>query len=366
MATVSFDKVVVGQVGQPVDLEIADGCFAVLTGSRGSGKSNMLRALAGLARVSAGEIRIGGKCVNALAPKNRDVAMVSSGDSLYPQKTARENITFGLERRRFGTTEIGKRVEEASAILSIGHFFDEKPSDLSLGQRQRVAIARAVVRQPKVLLFDHAFDCFDGDVRTELRKEIAALHERLRMTTIFATADIREAMNLGEMIAILDGGALQAFDTSRALYEKPINLFVAQLLGSPPMNFFHGELKENRGALRFHESGTGTIELDLSKYEQLKGAIPEPVILGIRPEDIELAEIARATGPSLRTGFRALAELVLPAGGATDIYFHTGAHAGTCRSAGWVDREQVGRRAEFVVNLEKAHFFAQNSGKRIF
>jgi multiple sugar transport system ATP-binding protein len=365
VATVSLTGVVSGQFAHPLNLEIPDGRFAVITGPGGSGKSNVLRTIAGLEKVSSGEIRIDGRRVNDLAPKDRDVAMVFAHDSLYPLMTIRENIVFGLKRRRFAATEMKKRVEEAATILALGDLLEQKPAKLSLAQRQRAAIARAVVRQPKVLLFDHALMHLADQESAHLGKEIAMLHERLRATTLFATSDVHETLSMAEVIAVFDGGAVQAFDTPRALLEQPASIFVAKFLGRPPMNFIRGDLKEDRGRLRFHEAESGTLQFDLPNPERFGVRSEKLILLGVRPGDIEQAEFARQT-EGVYARFRAITEWVSPLSDGTDIYFHTGAHAGICRSGGWLEREKaVGRRMEFVINLEKAHFFDEMSGKRI-
>lgn len=357
-----------GRLGNVLDLEIADGQFLVLAGPPGSGKSNVLRMIAGLENISSGEISIGDKRVNDLTPKDRHVAMVFSNDSLYSQMTVRQNIAFGLQRRRFGAKEIQRRTEEATSVLSIGNLLEVTPGKLSFSQRQRVAIARAVVRQPKVLLFDHPLARVDEDSRAELGKQIIMLHERLRTTTIFATADDREAMTMAEMLVVLDESALQGVGTPRTLYEQPKNVFIAKFLGRPAMNFIPGELKLDRGAVRFYEANGGTIEIDLSKHERFGATASfaaRPVVLGIRPQDIEIAEFARSNAQSLGANFRAIAEFVSPFGGGTDIHFQTGAHTGICRSATWLAQNEAGRRMEFVVNLERIHFFEEISGKSI-
>jgi multiple sugar transport system ATP-binding protein len=365
VATVSFNKVVAGQITEPLDWEIPSGRFTVVTGPRGSGKSSVLRAVAGLEKVSAGEICIDDKPVNQLPPKNRDVAMVFTNDSLYPQMTAGENIAFGLKRRRFAATEIKKRTDEAVTILAIANLLGQRPRELSFAQQQRVAIARAVVRQPKVFLLDHALAGLDDERRSELRKDIIMLHERLRVTTLFATADIYEAMSMGDVLAVFDQGRLQASGAPRALHEIPDNLCVAKFLGHPPMNFFEGELRKDRNALRFHEAGGGTIQFDVPSVASLESNVNQPIVLGIRPENIEVAEFSRAKEQQRHANFRAITESVSPFGGGTDIYFHTGAHSGICGSSAWLSREEAGRRMEFVVNLEKAHFFDKSSEKRI-
>lgn len=353
---------------EALDLEIPDGQFVVLAGSPGSGTSGIVRMIAGLDNISAGEITIGEERVEALAPKERDGALVFANDSLHPNMTARENIAFGLKRRRFGHAEIRKRIEEAANILLIGDLLEQKPNRLSLIQKQRVAIARAVVRQPKVLLFDHALAYLDANDRAELAQVVVRLHERMQTTMIFATANSSEAMSVAETIAVFDKGMLRAFDKPRVLYEQPDDMFVAKFLGDPPMNFIRGELKLDRGLLLFREAESGTIELDLSKHERFGDPASlngRTVFLGIRPENVELLNPVDSRGQKPKSSFRAIAEVVLPLGSGTDIHFNTGAHLGIARSARLLDRRETGHRMEFIVNLEKICLFEPDLGKRM-
>ena len=259
-----------------LDLEIPSGVFSVLVGPKGSGASDILRAIAGLEKIRSGEIKIGDRRVNDLAPKDRDVAMVFANDSLYPRMTVRENLAFGLKRHRFAATEVRKRIDDVAAALPIADLFERRPQDLSFVERQRVAIARAVVRQPKVLLFDHPFSCVHDERRVKLRNEVASLHERSRATFLLATDDVDEALSLGEMVAILDGGVVRAFGPSRSLYKRPENIFVAEFFGQPSMNLVRGELKQDRGVARFHESGSGTIQFALPQRREFRPRARQP------------------------------------------------------------------------------------------
>ncbi len=234
--------------------------------------------------------------------------------------------------------------------------------------QQRVAIARGVARQPQVFLYDHSLAHLEPGSRNELGNEIVKLHERLQGTTIFATADKREAMSMGEMIVLLDEGGLQAVGTPRALYEQPENMVIAKSLGDPPMNFVRGQVKLDRGALQFSEAEGGTIQMNLSALEgveALRSFVGKSIYLGVRPEDIEVASSAKAKERNSIANFRAIAERVEPFGPQTDIHFSTGAHTGWCRSNGFLDRSETGRRIEFVINLEKVCFFDQSAEKRI-
>jgi multiple sugar transport system ATP-binding protein len=358
-----------GKADAPLlDLEIPDRQLVVLTGPPGGGKSSVLRMIAGLEKISSGQISIGEKLINDLPPQKRDVAMLFANDSLYPHMTMRENIAFGLKRRRFGKSEIKKRVEDAGNVLGIGQYLEKTPDEYDLAVRQRVAIARGVARQPQVFLYEHALAKLEPSSGAELRNEIVKLHERLQTTTIFATADHREAMRVAETIVLIDQAGLQAIGTPRALYEQPENMVVARFFGDPPMNFVQGELKLDRDALQFFEADSGTIQIDLSAVERFDIARPfvgKSIFLGVRPEEIEIASLGGAKAASSIANFRAIVERVEAFGPQTDIYFSTGGHAGRCRSTGLLDRSEVGRRMEFVVNLEKVCLFDQNAGKRI-
>jgi multiple sugar transport system ATP-binding protein len=351
-----------------LDLEIPDRQLVVLTGPPGSGKSSVVRMIAGLEKISVGQISIGEKRIDGLAPRERDVAMVFANDSLYPHMTMRENIAFGLKLPRFGKAEIKKRVEDAGNALGIEQFFEKRPDECYFVVRQRVAIARGVAKLPQVFLYDHALANLEPNSCAELRSEIVKLHERLQITTIFATSDDREAMSMAETIVLIDEAGLQVVGTPRVLYEQPENMVVAKFFGDPPMNFVRGELKLDRGALQFCEAEGGTIQVELSKikrFEVARSFVGKSIFLGVRPEDIEVASSVGAKEASATANFRAIAERVEAFGPETNIYFHTGAHAGACQSNGLLDRSAVGRRMEFVINLEKSYFFDQSTGKRI-
>jgi multiple sugar transport system ATP-binding protein len=221
---------------QDVSLEIADGEFMILVGPSGSGKSTLLRMIVGLEDASAGEIRIGGRRVNEMAPGDRNLAMVFQNYALYPHLTVFENIAFPLRLRKLADDEVRRRVEEAATILELGEHLHRKPGQLSGGQRQRVAMGRAIVREADAFLFDEPLSNLDAQLRGQMRTEIAGLQQRLGVTTVYVTHDQVEAMTLGHRVAVLRKGELQQVDTPRALYERPVNLFVAGFIGSPSMN----------------------------------------------------------------------------------------------------------------------------------
>jgi len=257
-----------------VDLEIDDGEFIVLVGPSGCGKSTILRMIAGLEEVSRGEVRIGDRVVNDVAPGDRDIAMVFQNYALYPHMSVRKNLSFGLRMRKAPRDEIDARVEKAAKVLSIESLLDRRPRELSGGQRQRVALGRAIVRDPQAFLFDEPLSNLDAKLRGQMRAEIARLHRRLETTVVYVTHDQVEAMTLGDRIVIVDGGEVQQVDTPMEIYARPANRFVAGFVGSPTMNFVDGRVE--RGQFR-----AGDIAIDVG------ASIPDgEVALGIRPEDI--------------------------------------------------------------------------------
>ena len=262
-----------------VSLEIGDGEFMVLVGPSGCGKSTILRLLAGLEEVTAGEISIGDTQVTDLPPKERDVAMVFQNYALYPHMTVEENLGFGLKLRKTPKGDLRERVTDAAQILGLDPLMERKPAELSGGQRQRVAIGRAMVREPKAFLMDEPLSNLDAKLRVQMRAELARLHDRLGTTTVYVTHDQVEAMTLGHRVAVLRDGVLQQVDTPQALYGHPVNLFVAAFVGSPPMNLV--EATVSGSTLAF-----GGFELPVPDGAELS-AHAGPVILGIRPSDLE-------------------------------------------------------------------------------
>ena len=224
-----------------VNLEIKDKEFIVLVGSSGCGKSTLLRMIAGLEDITDGEIFIGDKKVNDVAPKDRDIAFVFQSYALYPHMTVRENIAFGLKMRKVPKDEIAKKVQEAADILNLTEYLDRKPKQLSGGQRQRVALGRAIVRNPKVFLMDEPLSNLDAKLRVQMRSEIKKLHEKLQTTFIYVTHDQTEALTMGDRIVVLNNGDIQQVDSPDQIYNNPSNTFVAGFVGSPQMNFIEGK-----------------------------------------------------------------------------------------------------------------------------
>ncbi len=263
-----------------VSLEVADGEFIVLVGPSGCGKSTLLRVIAGLERVTKGRVWIGDDDVTTLEPPDRDLAMVFQSYALYPHKTVRENLAFGLRRRKVPKPEIAERVDRMAAMLGLGELMDRKPAALSGGQRQRVAMGRALVREPRAFLMDEPLSNLDAKLRTSMRGELARLHERLPTTTIYVTHDQVEAMTLGQRVAVLREGVIQQCDVPQRLFENPANLFVGAFIGSPAMNLVEASVA--RGVVRFGET-----TLSFPGAEDLG---ERRVALGIRPTSFMVAE----------------------------------------------------------------------------
>ena len=274
---------------QEFSLDIADKEFIVLVGPSGCGKSTTLRMVAGLEEISGGELYIGDKLVNDVAPKDRDIAMVFQNYALYPHMTVYDNIAFALKLRKMPKDEIDRKVKEAAEILDITQYLGRKPKALSGGQRQRVAIGRAIVREPKVLLMDEPLSNLDAKLRNQMRAEIIKLRQRINTTFIYVTHDQTEAMTLGDRIVIMRDGFIQQVGTPQQVFNHPANLFVAGFIGTPQMNFFDAEL--------VHENGKYAVVLEnahvvLSDEKQArlaaKGVEPQHITLGVRPEHITL------------------------------------------------------------------------------
>ena len=263
-----------------VSLEVADGEFIVLVGPSGCGKSTLLRVIAGLEQVTKGRVWIGDDDVTRLEPPDRDLAMVFQSYALYPHKTVRENLAFGLRRRKVPKPEIAERVDRMAAMLGLGELMDRKPAALSGGQRQRVAMGRALVREPRAFLMDEPLSNLDAKLRTSMRGELARLHERLRTTTVYVTHDQVEAMTLGDRVAVLRDGVIQQCDVPQRLFENPSNLFVGAFIGSPAMNLVEATVV--RGAVSF-----GDTTLNLPDAESLG---ERRVALGIRPTSFVVAD----------------------------------------------------------------------------
>jgi multiple sugar transport system ATP-binding protein len=275
------------EVLKGIDLEAQTGEFIALVGPSGCGKSTLLAIIAGLESASEGEIRIDGRIVNSVAPKDRDIAMVFQSYALYPTMTARQNMTFGMESRGVPRPEQNAAIKRVASLLQIEPLLNRKPGQLSGGQRQRVAMGRALVRDPKLFLFDEPLSNLDAKLRVDMRTEIKKLHLRVGKTTIYVTHDQIEAMTLASRIAVMHQGAIQQFDEPQAVYDRPANMFIAGFMGSPSMNFIPGELVrlEGRTAVAIALGRGETATLPLPQALALYPASGQ-VVLGVRPEHL--------------------------------------------------------------------------------
>ncbi len=309
MATVTFDNInkIYGDFHAVKDLslEIGDGEFMVLVGPSGCGKTTSLRMIAGLEEISSGELRIGDRVVNDVAPKDRDIAMVFQSYALYPHMTVRENLAFGLKLRKVPKAEIERRVNEAAETIQLQKLLDRKPKELSGGQRQRVALGRAIVREPAVFLMDEPLSNLDAKLRVQTRAEIARLHQRLKTTVVYVTHDQVEAMTMGSRIAVMSEGLLRQVGTPQSLYDTPLNKFVAGFIGSPSMNFVDVEVTGSGADARLAGPGEWSIALP-DRYRNAVGSTSgRKFAAGFRPEHLEIGEPAEGTD-----AFRARADVV--------------------------------------------------------
>ncbi len=298
------------QVIRGVNIDIKDGEFAVLVGPSGCGKSTLLRMLAGLEEITHGEILIGDKVVNNVAPKERDIAMVFQNYALYPHMTVYDNMAFSLILARSDKAVIKQRVDKASEVLGLGELLDRYPRQLSGGQRQRVAMGRAIVRDPQVFLFDEPLSNLDAKLRVQMRAEIKALHQRLRTTSVYVTHDQIEAMTMADQIVVMHDGIVEQFGKPLEIYDHPRNLFVAGFIGSPAMNFIPGILR-HRATDSQVEFPDGTV-LPAPASAQGMGSDGDKVIYGVRPEHLTIG--------SPGAGLKSVVTVIEPTGANTEVY----------------------------------------------
>ncbi len=361
MAEVSFEHVVkrYGDVTviRDLSLEIEDREFMVLVGPSGCGKSTALRMIAGLEEISGGTIAIGGKVVNDLAPKERDIAMVFQSYALYPHMSVRENMEFGLKLRKMPRAERDERVKNAAEILGLESLLDRRPKNLSGGQRQRVAVGRAIVRNPSVFLFDEPLSNLDAKLRVQMRAEITKLQQRLQTTTVYVTHDQIEAMTMGHRIAVMRDGDLMQVGTPRQVYEEPRNLFVAQFIGTPPMNLLSVTV------------GNGGDVLDgddfrLPAPEGMRGLTAardgKRVVVGLRPEN--LIEPERARGNTAKLKMKA--EVVEPLGYEVIVFGRLGEELVAAKLQPH-RAPRFGDELELAVELDEIHLFDSETEERL-
>ena len=354
MASISFrhvEKTYPGNVTVVPDLnlEIKDKEFVILVGPSGCGKSTTLRMIAGLEDISSGELYIGDRVVNDVAPKDRNIAMVFQNYALYPHMTVYKNIAFGLNLQKLPKDEIDKRVHEAARALDLEHLLNRKPKALSGGQRQRVALGRAMVRNPDVFLLDEPLSNLDAKLRTAMRAEISRLHKRLQTTFVYVTHDQTEAMTMGDRIVVMKDGIIQQNDTPQTLYDYPCNLFVAGFIGSPQMNFVDAVISKSGSGYCAEFCGSKA-ELPARMNDKLSAYVGKTVVLGIRPEDVNTTG---AGEPHHADAKIEIAELM-----GAEINLHVdlkGSKMVVRTGSTYPGRE--GDTAALVLNVEKIHLF---------
>jgi multiple sugar transport system ATP-binding protein len=354
MATISLRNVRKSygrtEVIHGVSFDVADGEFIVIVGPSGCGKSTLLRMVAGLEEITAGTIDIGGRVVNGLEPRERDIAMVFQNYALYPHMSVFDNMAYGLKIAGVPREEIRARVDKAAAMLELDGYLDRKPRQLSGGQRQRVAMGRALVRDPAAFLFDEPLSNLDAKLRVQMRVEIKELHQRLKTTTVFVTHDQVEAMTMADRIVVMHDGIVEQIGTPLELYDRPDNLFVAGFIGSPAMNMIEGVARSD-GAGAFVELATGG-RLPLPAAAKVTPG--QEVVYGIRPEHLDLAD----------DGIAAKVVVVEPTGSETVVIFR---HGGDDVTALFRERHafKPGAEVRLKPRPELAHLFDRATGKRI-
>jgi multiple sugar transport system ATP-binding protein len=357
MASVTYDHVTKEfgnvQAVNDMNMEITDKEFLVFVGPSGCGKTTALRLLAGLEEVSSGQILIGDRVVNDVAPKDRDIAMVFQSYALYPHLTVFDNMAFSLKLRRTPRDEIRRRVGEAADTLGIQELLDRKPRQLSGGQRQRVALGRAIVRQPRVFLLDEPLSNLDAKLRVQTRTEISKLHQRLQTTFIYVTHDQQEAMTMATRIAVVNKGTLQQLDTPQALYDRPNNMFVAGFIGSPAMNFFNGKIKKEGGKL-FVETEGFTVPIPDNRAKPYFDYADKKVIFGLRPEDVHTPQFLPPNIHAEKIG--AKVDVIELMGNEIFLYLVSGSNNFVAR----VDPRtyfKIGEDVQVALNMDNFHIF---------
>ena len=366
MAEVTIDhvtKVYPGNVLAVSDssLHIRDKELMVLVGPSGCGKSTMLRMVAGLEEITEGAISIGGRVVNDVPPKDRDIAMVFQNYALYPHMTVYNNMAFGLKLRRYPRAEIDGRVRDAAKLLGIELLLERKPKALSGGQRQRVAVGRAIVRKPAVFLFDEPLSNLDAKLRLEMRAELNKLHRRLETTMIYVTHDQVEAMTLGDRISVMKDGALQQVAPPLEIYDRPANRFVAGFIGTPPMNFLSGKVVAENGHLYF-DASSARLRLPERFQEPLAKRVGQAATLGVRPETI----VPRALRPDADAAhvMRVKVNVVEPLGDEMFLYLST-AKQDLIAKVDAHQRVAVGEEIEIAVDVARSHVFDAETGENL-
>jgi multiple sugar transport system ATP-binding protein len=337
-----------------LSIEIHDKAFAVLVGPSGCGKTTVLRTVAGLEEVTSGEIYIGGRLVNEVPPKDRDIAMVFQNYALYPHMDIYNNMAFGLKLRHVKKDEIDHRVREAADILGIEDLLFRKPRQLSGGQRQRVAVGRAIVRKPRVFLFDEPLSNLDAMLRVAMRAEISKLHRRLEATIIYVTHDQVEAMTMAEQLFIMSNGTLQQSGQPLEVYRHPVNRFVAGFIGSPAMNFIECRLSKKDDGF-FVEVENFKLNLPPKFYSQVRHLEGKAILFGVRPED--LYDRRFANNDTMTCSITTAVEVIEPLGAETHLYLTCGRHSLVAKMDTPQDQFTIDQTIEVLIDMDKTHIF---------
>ncbi len=343
-----------------IDLEIADKEFIILVGPSGCGKSTTLRMIAGLEEISGGDLVIGDTIVNDVPAKDRDIAMVFQNYALYPHMTVYKNMAFGLELRRADKAVVDRKVREAAEILDITHLLNRKPKALSGGQRQRVALGRAMVRSPEVFLLDEPLSNLDAKLRTTMRAEITKLHRSLDATFIYVTHDQVEAMTMADRIVVMNDGRIQQVDTPQALYDNPVNLFVAGFIGAPQMNFYPATLRETAAGFVAEAAGTSLPLPARLNSAQLATHRDRTVTLGLRPEAF-YEGASSEHDPAMSAVLSGLVDLAEPMGAEIHLNLVIDGHPTIARLSPRC-KAQPGEVVTLNVDMSMAHLFDPETG----
>lgn len=349
------------EIVKDFDLDIRDKEFMVFVGPSGCGKLTTLRMIAGLEDITGGDLLIGGRRVNDVSPKDRDIAMVFQNYALYPHMTVYENMAFSLKLRHLSKDEIRKKVGEAARVLQLESLLERKPKELSGGQRQRVAMGRALVRNPSVFLLDEPLSNLDAKLRVSMRTEIARLHQSLQTTMIYVTHDQTEAMTLGDRIVVMNDGVIQQCGTPMELYQHPVNQFVAGFIGNPPMNFFPVELMENEGRL-FASSESILIEVPQPQADVLRAAGEKEIVFGIRPEAIH--DAAMLLAENIDIAARGTVEVVELLGAETLLHVRCGREF-LVASMPSGKEYHPGDPIDLVFTTDRMHAFRKRDGRSL-
>ncbi|WP_448378967.1 ABC transporter ATP-binding protein [Fervidobacterium sp.] len=340
---------------------VEDKEFVVLLGPSGCGKTTTLRMIAGLEEITKGTIKIDGRVVNDVEPKDRDIAFVFQNYALYPHMTVYENMAFGLKLRKVPKDEIERRVREAARILEIEHLLDRKPRQLSGGQRQRVAVGRAIVRNPKVFLFDEPLSNLDAKLRVQMRAELKKLHMRLEATIVYVTHDQVEAMTMADKIVIMKDGVIQQIGSPYEVYNRPANIFVAGFIGSPSMNFIPGKIIRGEGGLWVKTSGL-KLKVPTEYEDKLSKYIDKDIIFGIRPENIYDKMFAIAPKPENTA--EVMVDVVEPLGSETLLHVIAGEDRLVARVNAKTQAKE-GQKIDLVFDMSTMHVFDKETEKEI-